>query len=221
MCGLSSITWRPLSLGLSWRSCSHLGPERRIGNMANGHCNQQFSISSHRTTFRSSSRHVFTNFLYTNRRIFSTKYYVTLCNIRLSFLKCSKLSRNAFFGQFVFFFNWEILVKKFIDSYFENSWKHVVNSILVVATLNELHFWDWSLPDPFCKVATKSDKEKVRYVKFDSMGHHLVTGIANLTNNGVGGRNHNYSSNRLSQQRAMARARRPPMYPNPNSRLVL
>ena len=52
------------------------------------------------------------------------------------------------------------------------------------------------------------------------MGHHLVTGIANLTNNGVGGRNHNYSSNRLSQQRAMARARRPPMYPNPNSRLV-
>ena len=96
-----------------------------------------------------------------------------------------------------------------------------MNSILVVATLNELHFWDWSLPDPFCKVATKSDKEKVRYVKFDSMGHHLVTGIANLTNNGVGGRNHNYSSNRLSQQRAMARARRPPMYPNPNSRLVL
>ena len=76
VCGLSSFTWRPLSLGLSWRSCSHLGPERRIGNMANGHCNQQFSISSHRTTFRSSSRYVFTNFLYTNLRIFSTKYYV-------------------------------------------------------------------------------------------------------------------------------------------------
>ena len=70
-------------------------------------------------------------------------------------------------------------------------------------------------------LATKSDKEKVRYVKFDSMGHHLVTGIANLTNNGVG-RNHNCNyTNRLSQQRAMARARRPPMYPNLNSRLVL
>ena len=98
---------------------------------------------------------------------------------------------------------------------------HPTEQLLVVATLNELHFWDWSLPEPFCKVATKSDKEKVRYVKFDSMGHHLVTGIANLTNNGVG-RNHNCNyTNRLSQQRAMARARRPPMYPNLNSRLVL
>ena len=31
--------------------------------------------------------------------------------------------------KFVFVFNWEILVKKFVDSYLENSWKHVVNSI--------------------------------------------------------------------------------------------
>ena len=30
---------------------------------------------------------------------------------------------------FVCFFNWEILVKKLVDSYLENSWKHVVNSI--------------------------------------------------------------------------------------------
>ena len=30
---------------------------------------------------------------------------------------------------FVFFFNWDILVKKLVDSYLENSWKHVVNSI--------------------------------------------------------------------------------------------
>ena len=31
--------------------------------------------------------------------------------------------------KLVFFFNWEILVKKFVDSYSENSWKHVVNSL--------------------------------------------------------------------------------------------
>ena len=32
--------------------------------------------------------------------------------------------------EFVFFFNWEILVKKYVDSYLESSWKHVVNSII-------------------------------------------------------------------------------------------
>ena len=31
--------------------------------------------------------------------------------------------------KFIFFFNWEILVKKIIDYYSENSWKHVVSSI--------------------------------------------------------------------------------------------
>ena len=63
---------------------------------------------------------------------------------------------------------------------------HPVERLLVIATLNELHFWDWSQDSkdsknpgpsaPFCKVSTKSDKEKVRYVKFDSFGHHLITG---------------------------------------------
>ena len=33
--------------------------------------------------------------------------------------------------EFVFFFDWEILLEKFVDSYLENSWKYVVNSILV------------------------------------------------------------------------------------------
>ena len=28
-----------------------------------------------------------------------------------------------------FFFNWEILVRKFVVSYSENSWKHVMNSL--------------------------------------------------------------------------------------------
>ena len=33
--------------------------------------------------------------------------------------------------EFVFIFNWKILVKKFVDLYSENSWKHVVSSIEV------------------------------------------------------------------------------------------
>ena len=67
---------------------------------------------------------------------------------------------------------------------------HPVERLLVIATLNELHFWDWSQDSkdsknpgpsaPFCKVSTKSDKEKVRYVKFDSFGHHLITGMSLL-----------------------------------------
>ena len=32
--------------------------------------------------------------------------------------------------KFLFFFNWEILLKYFLDSYSENSWKHVVSSII-------------------------------------------------------------------------------------------
>ena len=36
-------------------------------------------------------------------------------------------------NEFVFFFNWEILVKKIVDLYSKNSWKHVVSSLLVRA----------------------------------------------------------------------------------------
>ena len=58
---------------------------------------------------------------------------------------------------------------------------HPVERLLVIATLNELHFWDWSQPKPTVKIVTCNDKEKVRYVKFDKVGHQLITGIANLT----------------------------------------
>ena len=58
---------------------------------------------------------------------------------------------------------------------------HPVERLLVIATFNELHFWDWSEPQPTCKVQTSNEKEKVRYVKFDKVGHQLVTGIANLS----------------------------------------
>ena len=58
---------------------------------------------------------------------------------------------------------------------------HPTDRLLVIATFNELHFWDWSQSLPFAKVTTASEKEKVRYVKFDSIGHQLITGIANLS----------------------------------------
>ena len=41
--------------------------------------------------------------------------------------------------------------------------------LLVIATFNELHFWDWSEPQPTTKVLTCNEKEKVRYVKFDKV----------------------------------------------------
>lgn len=89
---------------------------------------------------------------------------------------------------------------------------HPIERLLVVASMNELYFWDWSMSEPFCKVATRSLKEKVRYVKFDSMGHHLITGIANWPHGSF--RNYNAVNERHSfsqQQAAMARAqaRRP------------
>ena len=73
---------------------------------------------------RSSSGHDFTNFPNTNLRIFSTKYYVHLVKSKLRKMPC--LTNK----EFVFFFNWEILGEKFVDSYLENSWKHVLSSII-------------------------------------------------------------------------------------------
>ncbi len=58
---------------------------------------------------------------------------------------------------------------------------HPIDRLLVIATYNELHFWDWSESAPFAVVKTKNEKEKVRYVKFDAFGHTLITGIANLS----------------------------------------
>ena len=40
--------------------------------------------------------------------------------------------------KFLFFSNWEILVKKFVVSYSKNSWKHVVSSIIVPPKMNTL-----------------------------------------------------------------------------------
>lgn len=38
---------------------------------------------------------------------------------------------------------------------------HPDDRLLVIATYNELYFWDWSKPEPFLHVATGSIKEKV------------------------------------------------------------
>ena len=63
----------------------------------------------------------FTNFLKMNLQIFCTKYYVV--SICFDFLKCSKLREKCLIltnKKFVFFFNSEVLVKKFVDSYLGN-----------------------------------------------------------------------------------------------------
>lgn len=63
---------------------------------------------------------------------------------------------------------------------------HPTDRLLVVAAFDDLLFWDWSRPEPFAKVKT-SREEKVRYVKFDTLGHTLVTGIANVLHCGQPG----------------------------------
>ncbi|KAF5306653.1 hypothetical protein FQA39_LY08842 [Lamprigera yunnana] len=56
---------------------------------------------------------------------------------------------------------------------------HPNDRVLVIATYNELYFWDWSKPQPFTQTTTCNTKEKVRFVAFDKLGHKLITGIAN------------------------------------------
>lgn len=57
---------------------------------------------------------------------------------------------------------------------------HPKERVLVVATANDIHFWDWSESEPFAKTTTSHDKEKVKFVLFDSSGTKLITGISNV-----------------------------------------
>lgn len=41
---------------------------------------------------------------------------------------------------------------------------HPNDRILVIATINEVYFWDWSQPEPFIQTATNNPKEKVVYL---------------------------------------------------------
>ncbi|XP_034236093.1 uncharacterized protein LOC117642241 isoform X2 [Thrips palmi] len=54
---------------------------------------------------------------------------------------------------------------------------HPSDHLLVIASYNEILFWDWSQPEPFAKCSTLNEKEKIRYVAFDYSGSKLVTGI--------------------------------------------
>uniref|UniRef100_A0A669DTJ4 Autophagy/beclin-1 regulator 1b n=1 Tax=Oreochromis niloticus TaxID=8128 RepID=A0A669DTJ4_ORENI len=64
---------------------------------------------------------------------------------------------------------------------------HPTAQLLLIATNNELHFWDWSRPEPFAVVKTGSDTERVRLVRFDPLGHNLLTAIVNPSNQQAGG----------------------------------
>lgn len=42
---------------------------------------------------------------------------------------------------------------------------HPSERLLVIATFNEVHFWDWSQSEPFAVIETKHVKERVRSVE--------------------------------------------------------
>ena len=60
----------------------------------------------------------------------STKFFhQILRNIFLNFIKCSKMRKKTLLANNNFLFL-ELLLKKFVDSYSRNSWKHVTSSLI-------------------------------------------------------------------------------------------
>ncbi|XP_041493443.1 activating molecule in BECN1-regulated autophagy protein 1 isoform X3 [Microtus oregoni] len=59
---------------------------------------------------------------------------------------------------------------------------HPTAQLLLIATANEIHFWDWSRREPFAVVKTASEMERVRLVRFDPLGHYLLTATVNPSN---------------------------------------
>ncbi|KAM8969458.1 activating molecule in BECN1-regulated autophagy protein 1 isoform X7 [Sarcophilus harrisii] len=59
---------------------------------------------------------------------------------------------------------------------------HPTAQLLLIATAHEIHFWDWSRREPFAVVKTASEMERVRLVRFDPLGHYLLTAIVNPSN---------------------------------------
>lgn len=59
---------------------------------------------------------------------------------------------------------------------------HPTAQLLLIATNNEVHLWDWSRKEPFTVVKTASETERVRLVRFDPLGHYLLTAIVNPSN---------------------------------------
>ncbi len=54
---------------------------------------------------------------------------------------------------------------------------HPRDMVLLVAKGNQLVFWSWQEEESFPMVESPSVDEKIRLVKFDSLGHHILTGI--------------------------------------------
>uniref|UniRef100_A0A672R3H9 Activating molecule in BECN1-regulated autophagy protein 1-like n=1 Tax=Sinocyclocheilus grahami TaxID=75366 RepID=A0A672R3H9_SINGR len=59
---------------------------------------------------------------------------------------------------------------------------HPTAQLLLIASHNELHLWDWSRKEPFTVVKTASETERVRLVRFDPLGHYILTAIVNPSN---------------------------------------
>ncbi|OWF43913.1 Activating molecule in BECN1-regulated autophagy protein 1 [Mizuhopecten yessoensis] len=58
---------------------------------------------------------------------------------------------------------------------------HPIDHVLVFAVGNKIYFWDWNQTEPFACCQTLHEYERIRLVRFDSVGHYLYTGIANNT----------------------------------------
>lgn len=56
---------------------------------------------------------------------------------------------------------------------------HPMENFIALSTVNRVHFWDWSRPEPFATTKTNSEREKVRLVRFSPQGDYLLTGITN------------------------------------------
>ena len=54
---------------------------------------------------------------------------------------------------------------------------HPTDMVLLIASGNQLLFWAWHRSEPFAIAESASVHEKVRLVKFDAFGSHILTGI--------------------------------------------
>ncbi|XP_028416447.1 activating molecule in BECN1-regulated autophagy protein 1-like [Dendronephthya gigantea] len=54
---------------------------------------------------------------------------------------------------------------------------HPTDMVLLIATGNQLLFWAWHQNEPFAIAESASVHEKIRLVKFDAFGSHILTGI--------------------------------------------
>ena len=71
---------------------------------------------------------------------------------------------------------------------------HPTDLVLLVATGNQLLFWNWDQSTPFASINTHLQSEKLRLVKFDPLGHHILTGIQNCSEDTVVYRVHTRSA---------------------------